>query len=344
MSLLPEQYSVGLVVGKFSPLHVGHEYLLKTAAQRCERLIIISYSNPVYPGCDALERRRWLTQFMCQLDSRRNDSIFVLPDVPAVLNDDPDYVHRKLCANICKEKFGVQPDFVFTSEAYGDGFVEVINNVFGTTKTKHICVDMNRSKHSISATSVRSHAQIWKNPWISKEVATSFVPKVVFLGGESSGKTTMASAVAEYFNVPVVYEYGRELWELRKGTLSSEDYLLICKEQVRRERIAQRQAFDRGDDFISCDTSPLTTYWYAQQEQGTNVSLLLPYLRRHYDYVFLCDSNIPFDQDGTRRDEQFRQAGFDWYSNKLTLAQQPFTVISGSVTERLQQVLTVVQS
>jgi cytidyltransferase-like protein len=53
-------YGVGLVVGKFAPLHNGHLLLVQRAAKLCERVVIISYSNPELPGCDAQRREAWL--------------------------------------------------------------------------------------------------------------------------------------------------------------------------------------------------------------------------------------------------------------------------------------------
>jgi HTH-type transcriptional repressor of NAD biosynthesis genes len=53
------RFGLGLVVGKFSPLHLGHEWLIQQAAKQCNRLLILSYANPEFDRCDALTRRRW---------------------------------------------------------------------------------------------------------------------------------------------------------------------------------------------------------------------------------------------------------------------------------------------
>jgi len=52
----------GLVVGKFSPLHRGHEGLIRCAQDSCDELIIISYSNPEFAGCEASRREQWLAE------------------------------------------------------------------------------------------------------------------------------------------------------------------------------------------------------------------------------------------------------------------------------------------
>lgn len=49
-------FNTGLVVGKFSPLHRGHQALIDHALTRCERVLLLSWSQPEMPGCEA-ERR-----------------------------------------------------------------------------------------------------------------------------------------------------------------------------------------------------------------------------------------------------------------------------------------------
>src|SRR5271169_6396399 len=50
----------GLVVGKFSPLHRGHEWMINEAEKQCDELLILSYSNPEYRKCEARIRKEWL--------------------------------------------------------------------------------------------------------------------------------------------------------------------------------------------------------------------------------------------------------------------------------------------
>ena len=48
----------GLVVGKFAPLHKGHELVIGRALADCDEVIVISYSKPELPGCSPAERGR----------------------------------------------------------------------------------------------------------------------------------------------------------------------------------------------------------------------------------------------------------------------------------------------
>ncbi|WP_258223251.1 hypothetical protein [Stenotrophomonas sp. HMWF023] len=58
--LLPEHAARGLVVGKFCPLHLGHERLIEFASTRCAQLLVIGWSQPGFAGYSAERRERWL--------------------------------------------------------------------------------------------------------------------------------------------------------------------------------------------------------------------------------------------------------------------------------------------
>ena len=45
-----ERFPRGLVVGKFSPLHRGHVFLIDEASKRCDTLHLLRYSVPELGG------------------------------------------------------------------------------------------------------------------------------------------------------------------------------------------------------------------------------------------------------------------------------------------------------
>jgi cytidyltransferase-like protein len=52
----------GLVVGKFCPLHLGHELLIRRAQAECDELLVLSYTKPGFDGYDRERRSGWLRQ------------------------------------------------------------------------------------------------------------------------------------------------------------------------------------------------------------------------------------------------------------------------------------------
>lgn len=150
--------------------------------------------------------------------------------------------HWLLVAWLLLDLLGGPVDVVFTSECYGDGFAAVLAEVFGSP-VRHVCIDQARAALPVSGTEVR-RAPLASRHLLSPEVYADFIPRIALLGGESTGKSTLASALAEALGTVYVPEFGREHWEQRGGVLTFGDMEPIARTQVERER---QQALWRGD-------------------------------------------------------------------------------------------------
>ena len=137
--------TVGFVVGKFSPLRLGHKFLLETAQAKCDQLIVFSYALPDF-GYVAHKRQGTIQQVV------PNAKIVVFSSlVPH--NDAPEFDHRIYCAR-CLESLGYEPDIVFSSELYGEPFAAFLSGFFGKPVSHHM-VDLHRVNFPISATMIR---------------------------------------------------------------------------------------------------------------------------------------------------------------------------------------------
>lgn len=335
-------FRTGLVVGKFAPLHLGHVALITRALDSCDEVAVITYSNPELPIAPPALRDQWLAE--CFPTVRRlvatNERLgqwFAGTSVPPVLppNDAPDDVHRHFVALLCQQVLNVTPDAVFSSEAYGPGFAARLTECFRRTdpdakSVAHVMVDRERLRVPISATQLRQ--ETWQNwNFLPPPVQRSLVRRVALLGGESSGKSTLAESLATALGTQHVAEYGRELWEQRGGALEFDDLAAIAREQIRREEEASRSA--RG--YLFCDTSPLTTLFYSQQLFGRVDPELVEAAARPYDEVVLCMPDFDFVQDGTRQGEDFRMAQHAWYESELSVRGIPFRRAHGPLADRI---------
>lgn len=328
----------GLVVGKFSPLHLGHELLIRCAQEQCRELVILSYTKPGFPGCDSETRAAWLKARFPEAESHVLDDAILaqlrqergLPPRAVPPNDAGDEAHREFVAWWLAQVRGVRVDAVFTSEDYGDGFAAVLARHSGTP-VRHICVDKARGLVPVSGTQVRRDPRAWRS-YLSAEVYASLVPRVALLGGESTGKSTLAQALACALGTQWAPEYGRELWEAKQGELVFEDMLHIARTQVEREEALALKA----NGVLVCDTTPLTTSFYASVQFGASGEELERLARRRYDLTFLCTPDFAFVQDGTRRDETFRLFQHEWYLRALRSNGIEYVAVSGSPAERLE--------
>ncbi len=341
---MTKRFRSGLVVGKFSPLHRGHEYLLNTALEQCERVFCLSYASPELPGCPAATRRVWLEELFPAVTRLVVDEAELArlterhPELPPLPHDDASELsHRVFCAELCLRVFGVAVDAVFTSELYGDGFAAELTTQFraaghASAHVAHVLVDLKRETIPISASAIRANRELALD-FLSPAVRGSFVPRVCLLGGESSGKTTLTRALAENLETSHCEEYGRELWLERGGELRYDDFLLIARTQVELEERAARIA----RNIVVCDTSPLTTLFYCLDQFGRAEAQLHALAERTYDFILLCAPDLPFIQDGTRRDPAFRERQHEFYLAELTRRKARFLLVEGALEARLAQ-------
>src|SRR5262245_62058544 len=168
----------GLVVGKFSPLHRGHELVIRRAFELCREVVLISYSNPELPGSEPSRREQWLAELFPQAhrlvvtdDWLRqrfpalNGSVIIPP------NDAEDLVHRRFVGFLCAGGLGLTVDAVFTSENYGDGFARELTNYFrehnsSAPEVRHILVDRERINAPVSGSQIRADVEA-NRQWLS---------------------------------------------------------------------------------------------------------------------------------------------------------------------------------
>lgn len=319
--------------------------VIRRALEACGEVVLISYSRPELPGCDPTRRARWLAALFPA--ARRlvvTDEILAARGGPSVAwreiprNDANELDHRRFCAWLCLEWLGGPVDAVFTSEEYGDGFARELTRCFrerdaGARAVHHELVDQGRLLMPISGTLLRQDVHGHRH-WLSPEVYSSFVQRICILGGESTGKSTLAVALAQALETLYVPEYGRELWEAKGGALVFEDMLAIGRRQVEMED----HTAGRSNRVLCCDTSPLTTLFYSQHLFQRTAPALEELARRVYDLTVLCAPDFPFVQDGTRQPEAFRLMQHAWYVRELSLRGIPYEVLNGQVAERVARI------
>lgn len=336
---MSQRFRTGLVVGKFSPLHAGHRYLIETAKASCERLIVVSYSRPEYAGCTADLRRFWIQEEVPSgqcLTINAVEAIELGLEMPD--NDASDRDQRQFCADLIDRCIGSVVDAVFSSEDYGRGFADFLSAHWGYT-VRSVLVDRNRVNHPISGTILRNQPD---EGWVSDLVFKSQTCKrIAFIGAESTGKTTLGQWIAQQRGCPWVAEFGRQYWHERGGQLSSSDLLTIARRQVQLEDQTVRNAVKSGQTSIICDTTPLTTLIYHKlMFEEPPPAELMALAERPYHELWFCSADFPMVQDGTRRSESFRQQQQRLYLSELNHRGIPHNTLSGPIELRKRHLNT----
>ena len=318
----------GLIIGKFCPLHKGHQLLIDTALSEMDELHLWSWSDPEFAQFPPSLREHWLRTMYPQAKVEVLSSKSVALRFPGLVmprNSAPDIEHQVFVAQLWQRLIGSPLHSVYTSETYGDQLVTVLNKLLlQPTEVRHRMVDHQRTRIPISGTQLRSS---WQPEWLDQIVHKTARKRVVFLGAESTGKSTLSAWASRALGGVTISEYGRTLWEQKQGNLVFQDMLQIANIQVSLEESA-----DHPWQF--CDTSPLTTLFYSHSLFGKSDPALEQLSQRSYDLTFLCTADFPMVQDGTRQNESFRQKQEAWYLAELRRRNIPYTSLVGELTER----------
>ncbi len=322
--------TTGLVLGKFAPLHKGHQYLIETAMAHCDVVIVLMYDSRETIKIPLHVRADWVRTLYPEVIVIEGwDGPTATGDTPEIKAIQEQYIQRVLPRPVTH---------VFSSEWYGDHVAQALGAV-------HIKVDEARKTVPISGTLVRANPhqhQQFLDPYVYKD----FVKRAVLLGGESTGKTTLAKRLAEEFKTQAVLEYGREFWEAHhdeNGELSKEQLVELAKEHRRRED----DALVGATEYVFIDTNAITTQYYSQLYHGEThpeLKRLARLCKERYDTVFVCDTDIPFEQDGTRQDEVHRGQMQQALIRQLEEWGIPYVMLSGSIEERIDRAKTVLST
>lgn len=330
----------GLVVGKFMPLHRGHQLLIESALSYVDNLTVVVYdSHPEgeYPDMPAHMRAKWISKLYPNVENvivRKDPLAGVREYTPEnfpydkeVDKDDPIYAPAYARDLEFLGKF----DFVFSSEDYGDPFAEALG-------AKSIVIDIARNMLPISGTQIRENVYAHRG-WIDPIVYRDLIQKVVFVGTESAGKSTIAEAMSHELDTRWVHEYGRELWEAQNLGGSFHDLSKIAKKQYDREEAA----VPHSRDFLFCDTNPWTTLqWSLMYNQTADERLYELAQKTKDDYIwFLCSNDFGWVEDGVRELVGEKSKSFQLQiMSELAKSGIDYTVIHGSVDERKRQIIS----
>lgn len=307
----------GVVIGKFYPPHLGHNYLIDTALANSDTVDVLVVDNPNY-HLSAEKRREWLASHHPKANIR------IIPDI---YDDD-----NSLAWALHTLKFlGYTPDVVFTSMPYGKPWAEAMG-------CRYVDVDIPRTNIPISGTIVRKDfLKSWK--FLSDETKNGLALRIVVLGAESTGTTTLAKDLATALQVPWVPEVGRYYTESILTTQYEwfdKDFYSIGKlQQDYESEIAKR-----SEGVIVCDTNAVATEVWQRRYMGkTTKEMKAIGARDKADLYIITGDEIPFVQDGIRDGEQLRHKMHRWFVARIKKTATPYVILTGSPEERLATAL-----
>jgi NadR type nicotinamide-nucleotide adenylyltransferase len=310
----------GAVIGKFRPFHSGHRHLIETALRRADEVtvIVVAHAGET-PGGEL--RARWIEEAL-------PDAHVVLVDGDAEGLDDADTAGW---AAATIRVLGGAPDVVFTSEDYGEPWA----NAMGCD---HVLVDRRRSAVPISGTRIRRDP-LPNMAYLRGGARGHYVKRVVLLGAESTGKTTLARSLADHYGTVWNPELGHAYSWFRPDdatdwqTWRTEEFVEIAALQNWYEDFLAQFA----DRVVFCDTDAWTTGLFHEAYLGERSAEVDAYASREYDLYVLCDPETPFAQDelGMRTDGPHRRRMHEAYLEHVRTTGKPHVVVTGTHAQRM---------
>ena len=189
--------------------------------------------------------------------------------------------------------------------------------------------------------------------------AEQTINKIVVVGPESTGKSTLCRQLASHYHSVWCPEYARE-YLLKNGTnYTFENLLEIAKGQIALEDKAtdqlSQQLLQNANHSGSVQTKPylfidtdmyVMKVWCEFVFGKCHTWILDRIVERKYDFYLLCKPDLPWVKDELREypDEATRIRLYHHYRELLSQQNVPWVEISGLEEDRLKKAVEAVDS
>lgn len=318
----------GFVLGKFLPLHQGHIALINFARNNCDFLYIIVCSTNAEP-VEGVVRKQWLYN---ELGSCESLSLISFPYDETILPNTSESsrdVSQKWAAAL--KPVVSDAEIVFTSESYGDYLAEYMD-------IKHVFFDKNRILFPISGSQItKAPFKYWS--FIADATKPWYVKKIVLLGSESTGKSSLAEKLALHFDTIFVPEMAREIIEKTNECTFKhlEEIALLHAKKIRLTiRFANKLLF------LDTDINITKSYSQFLFNQQLIVDPWIDEVNKADLYLFL-EPDCPFVQDGTRLNEEERNQLSLFHKQQFVNSNIDFVSIYGNWSERFESAVSIIK-
>jgi HTH-type transcriptional regulator, transcriptional repressor of NAD biosynthesis genes len=349
------RYRHGLVFGRFYPPHEGHHRLVETAAARCDRVTVTVLASPE-ESIPLASRVAWMRSAHAGQPSVR--IVGDHGDPPF----DPALVEAAVARATIEDRLpppAARVDAVFSAEPDGGDLCRRL----GAT---HVRVDPERMGAPIWSSALRADV-VGHWHWLRPPVRAGLARRVVVIGSESTGTTTVSREIAAalaarggvWATTGCVAEYGRAYTEEKLAALAAQaaaagrkpptmadlrwtdgDFLTIAECQNEDEDVAAAA----GSPVLVCDTDAFATgVWYERYLGSRHPGVEAIADRCRHDLYLLTDHiGVPFEQDGLRDGEHLRPWMTRRFIERMDESGRRWIALRGSRAERFAQAMTAV--
>ena len=139
---------IGFTIGKFAPLHKGHEFLIETALKDMDEFYVVVYDTPQF-NINIDTKIEWIT--------KKYPSVKILKafDSPKQygLDEQSVKIQMEYLSKIIKD---IPVNYFYSSEEYGKRVAQYLN-------IENVVVDKERIRYPISAGMIRNNTEKYKS-------------------------------------------------------------------------------------------------------------------------------------------------------------------------------------
>ena len=174
--------------------------------------------------------------------------------------------------------------------------------------------------------------------------------KILIIGSESTGKSTLVQNLANAYNTSYVREVGRDTCERAGG----EEYMNVedLYENIIRQKEEELKALYNTNRLLFVDTDALTTEFYSNllltdEDEKRRCSALAEAVAdiNRFDIIFFLEPSVDFVQDGTRNEKilQNRSGYSDQLKKLFDKYSQDIVSVGGDYLDRFNTVKQVIE-
>lgn len=339
-------YNVGLFPMQGVPPHRGHLYEIIQASTQCEKLyVVISHNEHIndelckksgIKPISLKQKARWLS---IELEEFEHIKVLMVDETDIPVSPFGWEEWSKIIEKTVPEKF----DVVFGGdEEYNEGYTKYFEGV------TYVQFDVTKSPYPFRSTEIRKNIyKYWD--YILGAARPFFAKRVLIVGTESCGKTTLTKMLAKIFYTSWAREEGRYYPVKYMGTnedvYEMEDFYNICWEQ----RQIEDHALQTANKIVFFDTDAVVTQYYCRLYMGGEYEPIETLIDAdRYDIVIMLTPDVKWVADG------FRLNGDDnkrWELHKMLKQmyidrgfEDKIIEIGGNYQERLQKAIDIAKS
>ena len=162
------------------------------------------------------------------------------------------------------------------------------------------------------------------------------VKRVCLLGAESTGKSTLARALATRYRTLWNPEYGRPYTQLGRppqAPWTGWEFMHIARIQCWYEDFLATMA----NRVLFADTDAFTTAVFHEVYLGTPATGFEDLVDRPYDLFVVCGLDVPWRHDGIREFEEQRRWMQERYLERARTSGRRWLVVEGPLERRVEE-------